>query len=200
MATIGPFSIRFDQRKSDNSAYKETYVSGSNLIIITDNIGTVTGSQTIETATINQLTSSNSKIINSIFTGIASFFNILYAYGGVVGNITGSISGSTATVTHLTASYISGSITQAVNSTYLNNTASTSFATTGSNTFIGSQTITGSIQANTGSFNQLILNNTSSAPTNSTDPGIIGELRMDNNYLYLYSNNKWHRIPKCIWT
>lgn len=120
MSSIGPFSIRFDQRKSDNTAYKEKYVSGSNLIVITNNIGEVTGSKTILSATITELSSSTANIVN--------------------------------------------------------------------------------IVADSGSFIKLFLNNSSSAPTNSTDAGTSGEIRIDDNFLYIYTNNVWTRIPRSRWS
>lgn len=197
MAQIGPFSIRFDQKKSDNSTYKETYVSGSDLIVITTNTGVITGSQLLAKASITELSASTATLVTSFFSGVTKFFNVIYAYAGVIGDVTGSISGSNAVFTTLTASLISGSVE---NSILLNNTASTVFATTGSNIFSGSQQITGSLIGYTGSFTNLFINNTGSTPTAINDGGNAGELRLDNNYLYIYTNNKWHRIPQTLWT
>lgn len=208
MPTIGPFSIRFDQRKSDNSAYREKYVSGSNLIILTDSTGDVTGSKTVPLATITELTSSTTTIGDIFINGISKFFDKLYAYAGVVGDVTGSISGSNVTAltgsfTQLTASSIYGTIQSASfaeNASLLDGKDSTTFATTGSNTFIGTETITGSLLAQTGSFQKLYLNNSSSAPTNATDGGLPGEIRVDNHFIYIYSGNSWSRVPKARWT
>lgn len=47
MATVGKYSIRFDQRNVGNTAYSEVFVSGSNLILITDTNGVVTGSNSV---------------------------------------------------------------------------------------------------------------------------------------------------------
>jgi hypothetical protein len=33
------------------------------------------------------------------------------------------------------------------------------------------------------------------APLSSSDYGVEGELRTDNNFLYLYLNGKWRRAP-----
>jgi hypothetical protein len=51
----------------------------------------------------------------------------------------------------------------------------------------------------TNAGNTFILNTASSAPTSSTESGISGEVRVDNNYLYIYANLKWHRFPAALW-
>ncbi len=207
MATIGPFSIRFDQRKSDNSAYREKYVSGSNLIMLTDSVGDITGSKTVPLATITELTSSTTTIGDVFINGIGKFFDKLYAYAGIIGDVTGSISGSNVVATTgnfavLSASAIHGSIQSASfaeNASLLDGKDSLTFATTGSNTFVGTETITGSLHSQTGSFRTLFLNNSSSAPVNSSDGGLPGEIRVDNHFIYIYSGNVWNRIPKARW-
>jgi hypothetical protein len=115
---------------------------------------------------------------------------------GIIGNVTGSVSGSVGIFSQLTASAISGSIQNAL---LLNNTSSYTFATTSSNSFTGSQNISGSLSASVALFNTCILNTASSAPTSSTESGISGEVRVDNNYLYIYANLKWHRFPAALW-
>ena len=101
-------------------------------------------------------------------------------------------------------------------------------ASTGSNTFNGNQIISGSlvvvpsdvssslsgsggditasnayftnsISSPSGSFVSFQLNTTASAPTNSTDVGLVGEVRLDDDYIYVYVNNKWKRISVGIW-
>lgn len=56
------------------------------------------------------------------------------------------------------------------------------------------------VTANTASFVYFSLTNSGSAPTNSTDIGMPGEMRFDNNYVYIYTNNVWTRIPKARWS
>jgi len=79
-------------------------------------------------------------------------------------------------------------------------------ATTGSNTFYGDQTIsgslytTGSVSAPSGSFIFFQLNTTGSAPNTPSDPGLIGEVRLDDNYIYVYVQNRWKRISVAIWS
>jgi hypothetical protein len=79
-------------------------------------------------------------------------------------------------------------------------------ATTGSNTFYGDQIIsgslyaTGSVSAPSGSFIFFQLNTTGSAPNTPSDPGLIGEVRLDDNYIYVYVQNRWKRISVAIWS
>jgi hypothetical protein len=64
----------------------------------------------------------------------------------------------------------------------------------------GSYALTGSINAYTASFNYLNINNTGSAPSTPLDPGKTGEIRLDNNFIYLYTNQQWVRVPVAKWT
>ena len=101
-------------------------------------------------------------------------------------------------------------------------------ASTGSNTFQGNQIISGSlivvpsdvssslsgsggditasnayftnsISSPSGSFVSFQLNTTASAPTSPTDSGLVGEVRLDDNYIYVYVDNKWKRIAVNLW-
>ena len=105
----------------------------------------------------------------------------------------------------------------------VNEISSPGSATTGSNVFSGSQIISGSlivtenslgnggditasnayfsnsISSPSGSFVSFQLNTTASAPTSPTDVGLIGEVRLDDDYIYVYVNNKWKRIAVGIW-
>lgn len=60
----------------------------------------------------------------------------------------------------------------------------------------GSTTII-NLVSQTGSFDNIFLNPNGSvaAPLSSSDYGEEGELRTDNNFLYIYLNNKWRRAP-----
>lgn len=71
---------------------------------------------------------------------------------------------------------------------------------TASNLYVAQTASINILQANTASFVYFSLNNSSSAPTNSSDSGTPGEMRFDNNYVYVYTNNVWTRIPKARWT
>lgn len=88
-------------------------------------------------------------------------------------------SGSTSSVT---SSYFSGSVVTASNLTVVQ-TSSLNVVT-----------------ANTASVVYFSLTNSGSAPSNSNDVGSPGEMRFDNNYVYIYTNNVWTRIPKARWT
>ncbi len=108
-------------------------------------------------------------------------------------------------------------------------TSISSSASTGSNTFEGNQVISGSlvvvpsdissslsgsggditasnayftnsISSPSGSFIFFQLNTTGSAPNNPSDPGATGEVRLDDNYIYVYVQNKWKRIAVGIWS
>ena len=89
------------------------------------------------------------------------------------------ISGSTSSIT---SSYFSGSVVTASNLTVVQ-TSSLNVVT-----------------ANTASVVYFSLINSGSAPSNSNDVGLPGEMRFDNNYVYIYTNNIWTRIPKALWT
>ena len=88
----------------------------------------------------------------------------------------------TASNTTVTSSYFSGSTITASN---LNVTQTSSLNI---------------ITANTASFIYFSLNNSSSAPNSSSDVGLPGEMRIDDNYVYIYTKNVWTRIPKSRWT
>ena len=75
MALISSYSIRFDQRNGANTAYTESFVSGSNLILITNASGVVTGSYSIPSSSFS-LTASNAETAsyaNQLFVARQSF-------------------------------------------------------------------------------------------------------------------------------
>lgn len=57
--------------------------------------------------------------------------------------------------------------------------------------------IISNLTGQTGSFDSMFLNPNGSvaAPASSSDYGTEGELRTDNNFLYLYLNGAWRRAP-----
>jgi hypothetical protein len=61
----------------------------------------------------------------------------------------------------------------------------------------GGSTVIVNLISPTGSFDNLYLNpnNSVPAPLSSSDSGTEGELRTDNNFLYLYLNGAWRRSP-----
>jgi len=61
----------------------------------------------------------------------------------------------------------------------------------------GESTIIINLVSQTGSFDSLSLNPNGSvaAPLSSSNYGTEGELRTDDNFLYIYLNGKWRRSP-----
>lgn len=236
--------IRFDQRNSSNTAYQEKYVSGSNLILRTDSLGTVTGSNTLEGIAIGTISRSLANfttvsasnlyannftvqylateniVLNTItasyglfnfdllISGLLKVFGKIYAYDGIIGDVTGSVSGSNAifntitssnivsnnnNLTNITSSNISSSNNILINITSSNISASNYVSA--SNIYVEN-----TIVSDTGSFVYFNLNNTGSSPLNYNDPGLPGEVRFDNNFIYIYTNNVWVRTPIVRWT
>ena len=167
--------------------------------------------------------------LDVLIGGVLKVFNKIYAYAGIIGDITGSLSGSSVIANTITASTISSSTLISNNNTLVNITSSNISASgyvSGSSanftnlssinnilTYVTSSNISASgnitgsnvyventITADTGSFIYLNLNNTGSAPTSYTDTGMPGEIRIDNNFIYIYTNNVWVRTPIVRWT
>jgi hypothetical protein len=136
--------------------------------------------------------------LDVLIGGVLKVFNKIYAYAGIIGDITGSLSGSSVIANTITASTISSSTLISNDNTLVNVTSSNISASgniTGSNVYVEN-----TITADTGSFIYLNLNNTGSAPTSYTDTGMPGEIRIDNNFIYIYTNNVWVRTPIVRWT
>lgn len=67
-------------------------------------------------------------------------------------------------------------------------------------------TITSSVtQAHTGSFVNLTIVTGSApgsglqVPTHPTASGMPGQIEVDNNFIYVYTNGIWKRVPLSIW-
>lgn len=167
--------------------------------------------------------------LDVLIGGVLKVFNKIYAYAGIIGDITGSLSGSSVIANTITAStissstlisndntlvnitssnisasgYVSGSSANFTNLSSINNilTYVTSSNISASGNITGSNVyVENTITADTGSFIYLNLNNTGSAPTSYTDTGMPGEIRIDNNFIYIYTNNVWVRTPIVRWT
>ena len=155
--------------------------------------------------------------LDVLISGVLKVVNKIYAYAGIIGDVTGSLSGSNIIVNTITSSLITSSniissnnnlfvVTSSVisssilisnNNTLVNVTSSNISASgyiTASNVYVEN-----TITADTGSFVYLNLNNTGSAPTNYTSSGMPGEVRFDNNFIYIYTNNVWVRTPIVRW-
>ena len=154
--------------------------------------------------------------------GILKVYNKIYAYGGVVGDVTGSLSGSYVLVTNVTSSNITSSTIVSSNNYLVNVTSSnisssnivtntlTSSIILGTNItssnisasgYISSSNvyIENTLVADTGSFIYFNINNSGSAPTNMTSSGMPGEIRIDNNFIYIYTRNRWVRSQISEW-
>ena len=129
--------------------------------------------------------------LDVVVNGILKAFDVVYAYAGVVGNITGSLSGSKIVVSQLTASNLS------INTLSINELTASSISSSNANfTYVTASAIT----SPTASFNYLSINNTGSAPLNMTAAGTPGEIRFDNNFIYIYTNENWSRVPIAKWS
>ena len=222
--------IRFDQRNVTNTAYVETYVNGNSLIIRTDNTGSVIGVTTLEGTpigttnpstgnftnfTASNISSSNSLSASSAFfslnvliNGVLSVFNKIYAYAGIIGDITGSLSGSNVVTNTITSSFITSSNIISFNITSSNVSSSTLISNNITSSNISASNyvsasnvyVENTITSDTGSFIYFNLNNTGSAPNSYGDPGMPGEVRFDNNFIYIYTNNVWVRTPIVRWS
>jgi len=59
----------------------------------------------------------------------------------------------------------------------------------------GPTTLQGPLTAQTGSFTSIVFNAGAIPPATSNSFGFPGELRTDDNFLYLHLNGKWKRAP-----
>ena len=94
MATVGRYSIRFDQRNAANTAYSEVFVSGSNLVLTTDSNGAVTGSYLIP---------------SSSYAISASYAPPAFVSGSII-PVTSSWSNNSLTASYISASNIDGTV------------------------------------------------------------------------------------------
>lgn len=163
--------------------------------------GSFTGSFSGSSVDVTTISSSYGYFgLNAVVNGILKVFDVVYAYAGVVGSVTGSLSGSKVIVDQLTASNFSVNkialnefTASSISSSYVVTTQLT--ASNGNFTSLSASAVT----AQTASFNYLSINNTGSAPTNVTSSGLPGEIRFDNNFIYIYTNQNWLRVPIAKW-
>jgi len=163
-----------------------TSITGS--LVIT---GSITGSIISASQFTGSLFGTSSWALNSITSSLTLRANQLTgsASGSFVGTYTGSFSGSTQNTAHsgsFTGSFagiLTGTSSYADNANLLDGLNSTIFATTGSNIFVGTQTITGSVNISgstnitqatgsfTGSFRGPLTGSFSGSTNNSTHSG-----------------------------
>jgi len=156
-----------------------------------------TGNATIDGGTINNTIIGNVTPTTGNFTSITSSLissSILISNYNTLFNVTSS---------NISASgYISASSANFSNLTSINNllTNITASNISASNNLSASNIyVENTINADTGSFVYFNINNTGSAPTNYTSSGMPGEIRFDNNFIYIYTNNRWVRSPISKW-
>jgi hypothetical protein len=114
------------------------------------------------------------------FSGSAMFDHDVYVKGKIncVNGITGSLYGTA--LNSISSSYITGLGT---------------FATTGSNIFIGDQIISGNIVGDKFSVNSLNI-----APVSISSSGVLGEIRITSDFIYVCNNtDSWVRSPLNTW-
>jgi hypothetical protein len=128
----------------------------------------------------------------------------VYQYVGRMLSDPNDIIALSITSSNISASgYVSGSSANFTNLSSINNilTYVTSSNISASGNITGSNVyVENTITADTGSFIYMNINNTGSAPTNYTSSGMPGEVRFDNNFIYIYTNNIWVRTPIVRWT
>ena len=159
-------------------------LSGSNIIVNTITSSVITASNIISTN--NDLFVVTSSVISS---------STLISNNNTLVNVTSSNISASG---YVSASFANFNTLTSVNNIFTNVTSSNISASgyiSGSNVYVEN-----TITADTGSFIYLNINNTGSAPTNYTSSGMPGEVRFDNNFIYIYANNLWVRTPIVRWT
>ena len=153
----------------------ETNINNVNYVVTWDNIN-----KNLCVATSSLFISSSGGGGSGLVTG--STYPITSSWAINASSASYALTASYAFINTISSSYFSGSIATASNLTVLQ-TSSLNL-----------------VAANTASVVYFSLTNSGSAPTNSTDNGLPGEIRVDNHYIYIYTNNVWTRIPKSHWT
>ena len=170
----------------DNHWISVDQTGGSGVLIIgpSGSIGSE-GSLTINTI---PKAYDNGGITNSSLTDDGTILR----YGG------SRISGSALTITQLTASMgISSSGAITASNLWVGGSGTSG---TGSITYASGVLVT----YTTGSFTILTIQTGSSpgvglAPANANSVGMPGQIEVDNNYMYIYTNNIWKRVPLSVW-
>jgi len=157
----------------------------------------ITGNATIDGGTINNTIIGNVTPSTGNFTTITSSIisssTLISNYNTLINVTSSNISASG----YLSASYGNFNTLTSTNNIFVNVTASNISASnnlSASNIYVENTLI-----ADTGSFVYFNINNTGSAPTNFTSSGLPGEIRFDNNFIYIYTNNRWVRSPISKW-
>jgi len=111
MAQPDSFAIRFSQRNSSNTAYVETYVSGTNFIIGTDSTGSLRGFAAVNLS--GSITSASFSVSSSYATSATS---ASFALTATSASLSVSSSYATSASFALTASYVANVSSNAITS------------------------------------------------------------------------------------
>lgn len=158
-----------------------TFTTGSS-IIIGGPISQFGSETTLTTNTIPKAQSSGKNLQNSLLSDNGTVLS--YVGTGISASqitasnvISTNISASLITASNLTVQY-TGSITYAtgVYITYTTGSFTTITITTGSSPGVGAQ-----------------------VPSSPTATGLAGQINVDNNFIYVYTNQVWKRVPLSTW-
>jgi hypothetical protein len=150
-----------------------------------------TYSYTVDAGNVRRKTNNNLFVVTSSVISSST----LISNNNTLFNVTSSNISASGYITGSSANF---NTLNSVNNILTNVTSSNISASgyiSGSNVYVEN-----TITADTGSFIYLNINNTGSAPTNYTSSGMPGEVRFDNNFIYIYTNNIWVRTPIIRWT
>jgi len=174
----GPTGSFGNETSLTTNAIPKVQSSGKN---ITDSLLSDDGTTLLYTGTrisASQFTSSNGLFTNVFSTNVSS----------------SRITASNALLTNVYSSYISSSVISSSN-LRVELTGSITYATGVLVTYI------------TGSFNTLTLSTGSFpgnapglVPTTPTSSGMPGQINVDNNFIYVYTNQVWKRVPLSQWS
>ena len=147
--------------------------ASTNLNNITDGVGNATGLfvSTTETAISGSFTVTGSMIVSGTLTATASYAtSASYALSSSFAQTASFVT------TAQTASFVTNAIT-------LNSTASAIFAITGSNTFTGTQVVSGSLR--------LFESASFTLPTSQPATAVAGTAFFSGSFLYIYNGNAY---------
>jgi hypothetical protein len=175
-----------DRAKKISELTALTTASGDDLLVIVDSPA---ASPTTRKITLNNLfanVSSNVVFTNNVTASGNTSFSKLNVAGNTVANTISSID------LIVTGNTIANNLTSA-------NLTSTSLTITG-NTVANTITSTGLTVTGNTIVNNIFFANTTNTPANSTSTGVLGEVRVDNNYIYVCtSTNNWKRSSISTW-
>ena len=217
------YAIRFDQRNAANTAYNEVFASGSNIVIGTDSTGNLISVSTIPSAsfahTASALVPTNDYTVNDFNSTGISTINTLHVYGSgsfdsvvivtdktqspnnyTLGSVT--TQGGLGVAKNISVGgnvYVTGILSGSVSGSLAGTSSWSSNAVIAGNLISSNNYAVSALTASNTLTNFFFLNNTGSAPSSSASSGTFGEIRIDNNFIYIYSSARWHRVAHSSW-